>query len=1441
MQKILGYDIGPNSIGWALIEYDEYNHSGKIIDIGSRIIPTTKDILDKFSAGMTVSATAQRTQYRGVRRLRERHLLRRSRLLKMLKHMEFIPQNFRAENEDKIQYAKVNGKRTFLFEDSYEEMKQLFENQHGELTQKLPRDWTIYYLRKKGLTQALTPGELAWIILQFNKKRGYCQLRDAEEKKEDNSEKIYIKSTVVNITDEEEISRGSKRYTLQFASGESGTIDLKEKPEWIGQEKEFILTIKINKNGSRNETLKAFEEGEWELKKKRTESAVGKSGKQLGEYIFDLLLENKDTKIIGGAVETVDREFYRQELEAILNKQKEFIPELKNQELTKACVQLLYPKNEAHRNTLLHKDFTYLFATDIIYYQRPLKTKKHLIQGCRYENRYYYKDGELHSKVVKAIPKSHPLYQEFRLWQFIHNLRIIQNEAADEDGVLVRDTDVTDQFLDFDSKELLYNKLLHLKEFSQKQVFKCLSISEKDYKWNYGENKKVEGNQYRASILNRLKKAGIKNADTIIAPLGEQIWHLLYASETKEGIANGLRKLGLDETVTTALMHTPLLKKEYGSLSKKAITKLLPFMRCGQYADLSVIPEKQKKRIASILANENPDELATQQFYKYFGDHLSYENFSGIPTWLAAYAVYGQHSEKENKVYTTPDDLKPLPLHSLRNPTVEKVVNETLALTREIWKTYGRPQAIHVELARDLKKTAAERQQIQKTIDKNEKENNRIKMLLRELKKEGYFHSSSGIKPTSLAQVERMKLWEQQLIVTDENQESPASFFKKTDEPTRKEIERYKLWAEQKHVSIYTGKPIQLSELFTDKYDIEHVLPQSRIKDDAQTNKVICEKAINKDKGNQTGYEYILSKNHKEKVLSPAEYEQLVKKLFSGTKLKKLLATDIPDNFTQQQLNNTKYIAKKVAELLQPVPVQEEENLTPGKLVITNGAITSELRNAWQLGEVFKQLVKWRFERMNTKQETNEWYQKGATPKEDIYKDYSKRIDHRHHAMDALVVACTTQSLIQYFNTLNAQYRDPEKKKAFQHLIYKKSRKFQLPWTGFKTDAYQALSTTVVSFKSNQRIINRTVNNYKKWQQEKNTTTNETVWTKKENQQQNPEQKHWAIRKPMHKESVYGKITVREYKDVTLDTALKTPQNIAPKRVRKKIKQLFDLFNNDLKAIKKHIKDHPLTLDGETIERTTIFTDNTENAVIRKELNPSFTEKIIREKVVSKTTKKILLQHLEKMGNDPKEAFSDEGLHILNKHRKHPIRKVRIYEALGKKFAIGEKGNKKDQFVEAEKGTNLFFVVYKNDETGEHLINENASIPMHQVINTMKNHTPLAEDKPGHHWFTLSPGDLVYMPLEEENTSAIDWDNLTEEETYRIYKMVSCTGVKCYFIPQTLSTVLQKGVEFESQDKSERDLSGQMIKKQCIKLECNRLGQVRPAKTIRYDQTHTLL
>lgn len=101
MKKILGLDLGTNSIGWAVIN-SSVDDEGKekltsISSCGSRIIPMDAATLGDFDKGNAKSSVAERTRLRGIRRLLERSLLRRERLHRVLSVMGFLPEHYASQ------------------------------------------------------------------------------------------------------------------------------------------------------------------------------------------------------------------------------------------------------------------------------------------------------------------------------------------------------------------------------------------------------------------------------------------------------------------------------------------------------------------------------------------------------------------------------------------------------------------------------------------------------------------------------------------------------------------------------------------------------------------------------------------------------------------------------------------------------------------------------------------------------------------------------------------------------------------------------------------------------------------------------------------------------------------------------------------------------------------------------------------------------------------------------------------------------------------------------------------------------------------------------------------------------------------------------------------------------------------------------------------------
>ena len=1529
MKKILGLDLGTNSIGWAVVNSEKENDKENIIGIeaaGSRIIPMDAATLGDFDKGNSISQTKERTGFRGTRRLRERCLLRRERLHRALNLLGFLPEHFAKElnrcgkfatdSEPQIAWKKnAEGKFEFIFQDSFREMLEDFRKNQPELVaddKKVPYDWTIYYLRKKALTQAITKEELAWLLLNFNQKRGYYQLRGEDDDEKANKKVEFHALKVVAVEDSGEKKGNETWYNVHLENGwiyrRTSNVPL----DWVGKIKEFIVTTDVNddgtpktdKDGNVKRSFRAPKEDDWTLLKKKTEADIESAQKTVGEFIFDSILANPNQKIIGKLVRTIERKFYKSELRQILEKQKEFHAELRDESLYAACCEELYPSNEAYRSSIANRDFTYLFLDDIIFYQRPLKSKKSLIANCPYESRFD-KNGEEHS--VKCIAKSNPLFQEFRLWQFVQNLRIYEREKTVQDNQLdlFGEPSVSKLQIDVDiTAELLKSEEDYVKLFdwlndknSIKQdtllgsYFKFKKEKGKEefpYRWNYVEDKEYPCNETRAELLSGLKKCGVA-ASLLTHEQEMALWHLLYSVEDKIEIEKALKKFAakhnLPESFAEIFAKIKPFKKDYGSYSEKAIKKLLSLMRVGKYWNYEAIDTNTKDRIQKIITGEYDEKIRNR--VRDLSINLKEESdFQGLPVWLACYVVYDRHSEaKEITKWKTPEEidsyLKSFKQHSLRNPIVEQVITETLRTVRDIWKQVGQIDEIHVELGREMKNPADKRKKMSENIQKNENTNLRIKAMLAEFANPEL--GIDNVRPYSPSQQDILRIYEENALENLSDNDKDFDFVSKVSksaQPTKSEIIRYKAWLEQRYCSPYTGKMIPLAKLFTSAYEIEHVIPQSRYFDDSFSNKVICEAEVNKLKDNQLGFEFIKN-HHGEKVqlsgggvveiLSVDAYEKFVKDHYShnNAKKKKLLLEDIPEDFIARQLNDSRYISKVVKGLLSNIVREKDANgeyeqeATSKNLIACTGGVTDRLKKDWGMNDVWNRIILPRFERLNQltgKDCFTAMSREGnlipAMPLE-LQKGFNKkRIDHRHHAMDAIVIACATRDHVNLLNNEAAKPKNQENRYQLSHklrhyetvLIDGKERsvpkEFIKPWDSFTQDAQDALKNIVVSFKQNLRVINKTANHYQHF------VNGEKVWDKQE------KGKNWAIRKSMHKDTFFGEVNLRMTKPVSLNEALKNPKSIVEKDLKKKILELLS-GGKDAKAIKQYFEANKDVWSDVNLSKIDVyyFTQDVKNKqgevkeryfATRKSLDTSFDKKKIETSITDTGIQKILLAHLESKGNNPELAFSPDGIDEMNRNIKElnggknhqPILKVRVYEKADK-FAVGSKGNKSKKFVEAAKGTNLFFAIYESittdNNSGEEIKTRSyATVPLNMVIDAQK--------AAGKNWkekidlllkekemvpadarllFMLSPNDLVYLPTEEQIKNGID-----TIDRKRIYKFVSGSGSQGFFILYCVANTIVNKVEFSPSNKMERAITGEMIKETCIPIKVDRLGNI---------------
>ncbi len=1450
MEKyILGLDLGTNSIAWSLIQQHFNNKDGRILGMGTRIIPMSQDIISDFGKGKSISQTAERTAYHSTRIVRERHLLRRERLHRVLHILGFLPEHYDQQIDFKKYFGKfisgsqpklVYNKKEFLFKDSFHEMLADFKQAQPDFLKDkkgndclIPYDWTIYFLRKKALTQKIEKEELAWILLNFNQKRGYYQLRGEEEEENPNKSVVFYSLQVLDVVaDEEKNKKGETWYSLHLENGWTYRRSSKtELYDWKDKVRDFIVTTDLNEDGTEKKdkdgnvkrSFRAPGSDDWTLMKKKTEQDIAQSTKTVGEYIYDHLLLNPKQKIKGKLVRTIERKFYKEELEQILKTQLTFHSELQDTFLLKNCIEELYRNNKIQQQQLVLKDFVHLFVKDIIFYQRPLRSQKSNISNCSLEFRMTKNEkGENKVRPLKVIAKSNPYYQEFRVLQWIHNLAIYRKED---------DVNVSDEFFNtIEDKEELFDFLNHKKDIEQKILIrfllekkgykgKVLTAEIEKYRWNYVMDKKYPCNETKAMLYSCLSKVDNVPADFLSFHQELNLWHLIYSVTDKEEYNKALKTFARrhqlnEESFFEAFRKFPPFKSDYGSFSQKAILKLLPLMRFGKNWDWNQINTESQDRIAKIITGEYDEEITDRVREK--AQHLTKEtDFQQLPLWLAQYVVYGRHSEATNadKWYSVKDlenYIASFKQHSLRNPIVEQIVLETLRVVRDIWIQYGKGDKdffneIHIELGRDLKNTAEERERITTMITENENTNQRIKALLAEMALD---KTVENARPYSPSQQEILRIYEDGVLNSGMDIEEDILKISKAAQPSNSDLKRYKLWLEQKYRSPYTGQIIPLNKLFTSEYEIEHIIPQSIYFDDSFSNKIICEAAVNKLKDNTIGLAFI-KKFHGQvvdcgmgkqvKIFEVSGYEEFVNQNYAKnrTKRNKLLMEDIPEKMIERQLNDTRYISKYISGILSNIVRSEsnDDGVNSKNLISGNGKITTALKQDWGLNDIWNDLILPRFERMNVLTNSsgftswNENYQKYLpTVPIELSKSFSKkRVDHRHHALDALIIACATRDHVNFMNNEHAlkNGKTKEEKQKFRFdlrakLCDKKYNSdsaenyqwvFKKPWETFTTDSKNELEKMVVSFKQNLRVINKATNYYEKWVDKNGTKVKETV---------KQEGINWAIRKPLHKETVSGKIS----------------------------------------------------LDRIKVGKGKILT------ATRKSLDTSFNENNI-ETITDTGIQKILSNYLKSKNNNSEIAFSPEGIEEMNQNIRdynegklhQPILKVRVFEQ-GSKFQLGETGDKTKKYVEAAKGTNLFFAVYE-DKSGKR---NYETIALNLVIERQKqglSSAPEVNEKGHELLFVLSPNDLVYVPMEEEDISRIEFNNLNREQASRIYKMVSSTGSECHFIHSRVATLIKsydtktKIGEFGSLNKLEVTMDNSVrIKEKCIKLKVDRLGNI---------------
>ncbi len=569
----------------------------------------------------------------------------------------------------------------------------------------------------------------------------------------------------------------------------------------------------------------------------------------------------------------------------------------------------------------------------LLYFQRPMYWPKSVIGLCELEPKQ------------KRCPVSDRRYQRFRMLQEVNNLKY---STSDTFGEIV---------LEPWQRQRLVKELSGRNEMTFDQIRKCLEFLE-SVKFNLerGKRSKLKG----ATIDRLISAKGVLGPDWHDRPESEKtaiVQFLLDAEKDDQAMLEQLVKHWKIEPQQADALLAIDFPPGYGNLSRLALDKLLPFLEQG----------------LRYMANDESDSAMHAAGY-FRRDQLQRRIFDQLPN---------------------PQRVKSSPIGDIPNPVVKRSLTEVRRVVNAIIREHGKPDAVHIEMTREVKQGKVRRNEHTKMM--RDRENTRSK-IADELQK-------NGIRPN------------------------------------RDSILKYQLWQEQDLQCIYSGQPISFSQLFSDSggIEVDHILPRSRTLDDSQMNKAVCQRSENANKGDLTPYQWLAGSDREkyDKIWQRAGRLMRNGKI-PYAKYRRFIQKELDlDDFIARQLNDTSYLTKATAEYLRCLFEQEHDVLG------LKGQLTAELRWHWGLETVLSELP-----------DSPAWHE--ASKLRDGEKN---RADHRHHAIDAIVIALTNRSRLQLLSKI---VKTGGAKKHGEVLFD--------PWENFRNDVKQRIAAVNVSHRVERKV-----------------------------------------------------------------------------------------------------------------------------------------------------------------------------------------------------------------------------------------------------------------------------------------------------------------------------------------------------------------------------------
>lgn len=655
-----------------------------------------------------------------------------------------------------------------------------------------------------------------------------------------------------------------------------------------------------------------------------------------------------------------------------------------------------------------------------IFDQRPLKSQKSQVGTCTFE------------KGKSRCPSSHPLYEDFRMYSLINNIKVQVNTLYDKGERYLTDEEKQKIIPLFKRKS---KRTFPFEDIAKKLAGKnnyCYNKSEeeKPYKFNYQMDTQVSGSPVNAQLEELFGEDWLTSVCEVYTladgkthfQIMNDIWHALFFYDDEDKLKEFAKnRLQLDDEQADKFSKISI-PNDYAALSLKAIRKILPYMRNYRliYPEavflanlIEVLPqhvwgikEMREAAIENVIDvmhsydKNNLDGITLEVCVKAFLKQryqVSDESLKKLyhPSMLELYprqrpnidGIFQLGSPRISSVKN------PMAMHSLFR--LRKVVNLMLK------KGYITPETkIHIEFSRDLN-DANRRWAIQAWQRENEKDRERCRKEIE----------------------------------------------KYIDNPTDTDILKYQLWEEQNHKCLYTGEEIRITDFLgkNPKYDIEHTIPRSAGGDSTKMNLTLCSNRYNRDvkktklptqlashvdileriKGWKEKFEDIdrqirkistkgaSSKEEKDIKIRRRHLLSLQRDYWRG-KYQRFTMTEVPEGFSRRQGTDISVISRYARMYLKSVFKQ---------VYIIKGIATSDFRKMWGIQEEY------------TKKE---------------------RVNHVHHCIDAITIACIGKT---EYDKLAQFYHDSDE--------YKQGRGdkpvFEKPWPSFVSDIKQIQDVLLIA------------------------------------------------------------------------------------------------------------------------------------------------------------------------------------------------------------------------------------------------------------------------------------------------------------------------------------------------------------------------------------------